>query len=270
MSKIHCILLTKNEEDIIELCLRESSKWAHRIYVYDGASVDGTWEKVQAMAGDVIVPWRSEDRVFQEHLRRDVFEAFKAEVRPGDWWLQLNADEFYVEDPSSFLDRVDRASQVVWGNSIEYYLTDVDVQNLDFGRPVADVLAALKYYRIFNSERRFFRHRARLPWQAGVGWPRHLGVVEPMRIAFRHYPYRSPRQIQTRLDRRRESKALGFAGGDHDNFLTWQEKIVDHKTLSFDQGDAVGAVGRAQLPRHVPAWWHDRVQRLFHGIGIWP
>jgi predicted dehydrogenase len=50
MAKIHCILLVKNDEDVIELCLREASKWAHKIYIYDGARSDATWAIVQKMA----------------------------------------------------------------------------------------------------------------------------------------------------------------------------------------------------------------------------
>ena len=42
--KIHAICLTRNEADVIEPCLLEAAQWADRIYVYDGASTDGTWE----------------------------------------------------------------------------------------------------------------------------------------------------------------------------------------------------------------------------------
>ena len=40
--KIHCIVLTKNEADVVGYCLREAAKWADYIYVYDGASTDST------------------------------------------------------------------------------------------------------------------------------------------------------------------------------------------------------------------------------------
>ena len=56
--RIHAICLTRNEADVIEHCLREAAGWADRIYVYDGASTDGTWDRVQAMKSERIVPWR--------------------------------------------------------------------------------------------------------------------------------------------------------------------------------------------------------------------
>jgi glycosyltransferase involved in cell wall biosynthesis len=268
MAKIHCILLLKNDEDIIELCLREAAKWAHKIYIYDGASTDGTWEIVQRMASDVIIPWKSEDKVFQEYLRLEVFNAFLDSVPPGDWWCQLNSDEFYVESPALFLDRIPRASQVVWGNYIEYYLTDKDVGTVNFNQPMEEVLKALHYYRCICSERRFFKHRRNLQWGPTDAWPRHLGIVERERITFRHYPYRTPQQIQARLDRRRESRRKGFQGGDHDNYERWQDKVMDHRFLRYDDGSPI-VIDESQVPQHRSAWPQRALQYVMHQTGLW-
>jgi hypothetical protein len=64
--KIHCIALCKNEADVIGLCLTEAAKWADLIYVYDGASTDGTWELVKQLSNPRIIPWKQDGKVFKE------------------------------------------------------------------------------------------------------------------------------------------------------------------------------------------------------------
>ena len=61
--KIHSICVVKNEADIIEHCLTEAAKWSDYIYIYDGESTDGTWEKVLAMQSEKIIPWKRHDKV---------------------------------------------------------------------------------------------------------------------------------------------------------------------------------------------------------------
>ncbi len=160
--KIHCLCLVRNEVDVIEPCLEEASRWADRIYVYDGASTDGTWEKVQAMASPCIVPWRSDAATFREGLRAQIFEAFRAEATPGDWWCQLNGDEFYAEDPRAFLASVPRHEHVVWGVNVQYYLTNEAAAGEPFTGDFRRDRERLRSYRAACAEPRFFRHRTRL------------------------------------------------------------------------------------------------------------
>ena len=106
--KIYAICLVKNEEDIIEYCLRAASKWADKIIVYDNGSTDNTWMKVQeaAKVESKIVAWKSEDKAFHDGLRAEVYNAFKHNLAKGDWWAKLDADEFFMSDPRNFLNSV--------------------------------------------------------------------------------------------------------------------------------------------------------------------
>ena len=59
--KIHCLMLTKNEADVVRsYSLTEAAKWADHIYVYDGASTDGTWEIINSMNDPRIVARKQE------------------------------------------------------------------------------------------------------------------------------------------------------------------------------------------------------------------
>jgi hypothetical protein len=267
--KIHSICTVKNEADVIGYCLHEALKWSDFIYVYDGESTDGTWDVVKALAGDRVVAWKQDGKTFQESLRAEVFQAFRDRAAPGDWWCHLDADEFYVTDPREFLRAVPVRYHVVWGNMVEYYLTDEDVRTTDFSRPVEERLPKLRYYAVTNSEPRFFRHRPRLQWPVSVGWPIHMGVAAPQRIFFRHYKYRSPEQIQIRLSTRQANRARGFSGWVNSVQSDWREKIVDPKTLSEDRGDGTFVVDEAKLGSHLESLPKRWAKMLMHSLGLW-
>jgi hypothetical protein len=269
--KIHAICLVRNEADVIQECLLEAANWADRIYLYDGASTDGTWELLQSLRSEKIIPWRSDNTTFREGLRALVYDAFRHDAREGDWWCQLNGDEFYTEDPRAFLSAVPSYEHVVWGLMIQYYLTPEDVADASqwHGQFAAD-RDRIRYYRAACAERRFFRHRDRLHWSDQNAWPEHLGVVHPKLLPFRHYPYRSPQQIQMRLDVRRDNRARGFEGWDHAKELDWKEKIVPRDGLHFDRQDGQFELEDEVLRQHLDPPRSRLVKRLLHGLKIWP
>jgi glycosyltransferase involved in cell wall biosynthesis len=268
--KIHCIALTKNEEDIVGYCLTEAAKWADYIYVYDGASSDATWEIVKSLASRVIIPWKQDGKVFAEGLRAEVFNEFRHLSTEGDWWLQLNVDEFHLPNLRKRLAAIPASTNFVWGIPIEYYITWEDIANIDFTRPIEQVLAALRHYKIFWSEPRCFRYRKRLVWNSAWAWPRHVGLSARERILFKHYPYRSPNQVQKRLDTRRENRQRGFVGWEHASQAFWREKIVDAESCQVDDGSGRYAFKDATLPRHMESPGRRTVKAVMHASGLWP
>jgi glycosyltransferase involved in cell wall biosynthesis len=268
--KIHTICVVKNEGDIIEECLKAASKWSDYIYVYDGQSTDGTWEKVVAMQNEQIVPWKQDGKTFQESLRAEVYNAFKDRARDGDWWCHLDADEFPVQNPKEFLAGVPSAFHVVWAAMIEYYLTQKDVDSFDFELPTAQLLAQLRYYKAEHAEPRFVKHRDKMVWHENEGWPRHMGLVHPERILYKHFKYRSPQQIQTRLDTRRKNIEGGFTGWQHARQESWEQTIADVSQLQFDKNDGNFALDESRLPQHLEPAAQRLIKRIMHGTRLWP
>ena len=269
--RIYSICVVKNEGDIIGACLEAAKEWSDRIFVYDGESDDNTWEVVNQLADDKIVPWKQNGKTFQESLRAEVFDAFRGEARPGDWWCHLDADEFYVQNPRRLLTGVPWPYHVVWGVAIEYYLTDEDMRA---GRTeptdnVGQRLESLKYYQVTNSEPRFFRHRERLTWPLDASWPRHIGPVYPERILYKHYKYRSALQIQTRLDTRRKSVAEGFPGWEHARSDHWQEKIMPAANCLKYDGRGY-SVDENRIPDHLGSLPKRLAKLALHGVGVYP
>jgi glycosyltransferase involved in cell wall biosynthesis len=271
--KIHCIALTKNEEDVVGYCLTEASKWADYIYVYDGGSTDATWEIVKSLKSSssipcTIIPWKQDGKVFREGLRAEVFNEFRHLSVDGDWWLQLNVDEFY-NNLRDTLSRIPAATDFVWGIPIEYYITWKDLNELDFSLPIEKLLRSLRYYRADWSEPRCFRYRRRLIWHSDWAWPRHPGLVAKERIIFKHYPCRSPKQIQTRLDVRRANRQKGFSGWEHASQASWKEKIVNISECNIDDGSGYYLLND-RLPRHIEQGPRRIIKRVMHQLGIWP
>lgn len=210
---IFAISLVKNEADIIAENLDSASRWADRIFVLDNGSSDGTWDTVQDLAkrNRAIVPFRQDRQPFRDSMRNDVFRAYRKLARRGDWWCILDADEFFADDPREFLGRVPRRYNAVWLADYNFRFTDADLaaheqgaRAFDGSQPWQEVL---RHYVIDPySEYRFFRH-----WQGLRSLPpRNWGPIYPERIRMRHYRYRSPAQIMTRLQARVPLTASGM------------------------------------------------------------
>ena len=249
--RIHAMALIKNESDVIRQSLTAATVWADSIYVYDNGSDDGTWEIVHdlATAHPQIVPFKQDSTPYRQSHRRELFERYRGS--PGDWWGILDADEFYIDDPRQFLATVPERFGEVWSASFEYYFTDVDAARYE-QEPDAyadDVPVGDKCRHYINnwSEPRFFRDTERVVWPEGDGSPEELDPAYPRRIRLKHFQYRSPQQIQRRIDSRRE--ALERGSFLHEMIPDWQHAILRPLDIDF----------AAASPAHAPTTWRDRV-----------
>jgi glycosyltransferase involved in cell wall biosynthesis len=176
---IHGLCIVKNEADIIEQTLRAASRWCDHIYVFDNGSDDGTWELIQALAGELpaVVPFKQDPLPFTDALRGQIFRAYKHRAEEGDWWCVLDADEFYIDDPRLFLAAVPTRYRAVWPAVYTFLFTEqeaeayrVDPSHYGAAVPIADKL----HHYVLNdySELRFFRHDPALADRAPADLPR--------------------------------------------------------------------------------------------------
>jgi hypothetical protein len=268
--KIHCIALCKNQgDDVTNVCLLEATKWADYIYVYDTGSTDGTWESVKKLNHPRIIPWKQEAKAFRDGLRAEVFNEFRHQSSKGDWWLRLDVDEFYIENPRTFFSRVPRRHDFVWGIVVDYVLTEKEVAAIDFSLPFEKVRPLLRHYYVAWSEPRAFRYRDGLIWNEGWAWPRHAGVVAKERLIFRHYPCRSPKQLQARWQDHREARESGYEGSKED-VEKWRLTIKNSKEFMFDDGVSPLRIDESALPRHLEAPYVRLAKKILHHSGVWP
>ena len=248
--KIHALCLVKNEADIIEQTLRSAAVWCDFIYVLDNGSTDGTWEKVNRLAEEIapVIPYAQDDQPFRDSLRETIFRHYKSRARPGDWWCILDADEFCVDDPRSFLRSVPRRYKSVWMLRYTYLFTDMELARFQQDPEKFDKLPVeekiLHYVTGDYSEPRFFRDSKRMTRLPG----RELQPVYPTRIRINHFAYRSPEQIKLRLETRKEPMERG-------EFL--------HEKRSNWAPDGVIVPGPAR-PEDFADTWQERVATSSH------
>ena len=270
--KIFGICLIKNEADIIEYSLNEHSKWADYIFVYDNGSTDNTWQIVNDLAkvNPKIVPFKSEAKPFRDGLRAEVFNEYRHMASPGDWWcIRCDSDEFYIDDPRTFLPKVKGYHHVVTSLHYEYRLTYEDVEAFTFDKSVAELLKQINYYHPKQtSEIRFVKHRIGLEWPEGnYGFPKHKGIISPLQIRLKHFQYRSPKQIEGRIEVRRQATQDGYKFFGRDNVDTWRDKLEKRKDMLHDNGTY--KIGYIQ-DYNKTKWWKLILLHFLHGVNIYP
>lgn len=238
--KIFAIMLVKDEADIVKSVLLDAKKWADRIFVMDNGSTDGTWEIINSLADGIVVPWKQDFRPYSNGLRADVFNQFRGEAEDGDWWcFKLDADEFYVDNPKEFLADVPKKYSLVAKKSLDYVLTKSDVEHYDFtGDFEKDKSHITHLKKTCWSEPRFFRYRKSLKWKFAETshYPKYAGLLYPKPILVKHYQFRSPKQMQARLDLRNSlpNKKSGIAF-KHIKQTDWRELLADEKDCVEDK-----------------------------------
>lgn len=239
--KIYALCLVKNEDDVVRESLLAATKWADKIFVYDNGSNDKTWDIVNELAktNDHIVPWRQDTKHYKNNLFGDIFNGIREVAKDGDWFCyQFPADEFYIDNPKEFLAKVPKNYHVVKCQSFNYQLTHEDLEEFEFKEGDVFDMSKIKYYRgDTTTEKRFFKYRKGMEWPAGLGHPKHIGIIYPKKIRLKHFQYRSPHQIQLRLDTRRTLVEDGYKFFKHAAQKDWKEKLLYRKDLLKDEGN---------------------------------
>ena len=274
--RIFGLSIVRDEEDVVQEIFEKALQWCSHIYVLDNGSTDSTVEIIRALekaTGRVTFAGYNTE-VYDEAFRGILFNRYRSLASNDDWWCRLDADEIYVDDPTEFLPHVSRSNHLVVSASFQFYFTEEDArvweEEPDRMRrtPVEE---RMHYYSCNHSEPRFFRHRDRLVWNGGA-FPRHVGIVHPHRIRLKHYQYRSPAQIETRLRVRQETVERGFRGWAYDNEASsWRGKIVPASQLRRLSGGAGDFhYDPMKLAPIVESPARRFAKYVLHGLSIWP
>jgi glycosyltransferase involved in cell wall biosynthesis len=227
--KFHALLPVRDEADIIGQCLAHALKWADAIYVFDTGSVDNTWEIVQEFASrdKRVIPLQKEPVYFSEtRLRGYMFHVARQQMRDGDWFLRVDADEFHHIPPPEFVKNSMRKHETVaYHQYYDFQLLQSGVDAWNRGeetrqRPVEE---RRRHYTISAyAEPRLCRYRETMQWPPTVSFPFNAGFVARERLPIRHYPHRDPVQ----LERRCRLRAIMMA--DEENRANWSRPELHH------------------------------------------
>ena len=230
--KFVALLPVRDEADIIGQCLQHALQWVDAIYVFDTGSVDETWEIVQDFAGrdNRVVPMRKEPVFFSDTLLRGyMFHIARQQMREGDWFLRLDADEFHHIAPPTFVKNHMRPHETVaYHQYYDFRLLQSEVDAWKQGAESRANRAQLieerrRHYTVsVYSEPRLCRYRSTMQWAETVSFPFNAGYVARERLHIRHYPQRDPVQ----LERRCRLRAIMMA--DKQNRINWTRPELHH------------------------------------------
>jgi hypothetical protein len=206
--RFFALLPVRDEADIIGQCLAHLLRWADAVFVFDSGSVDDTWEIVQDAAGRDrrVRPLRKDAVFFSEtRLRAWIFHQARREMRNGDWFARVDADEFHHVPPPEFVtSRLHKRETIVYHQYYDFCLRACEAADWEAGRetpadrarPIAE---RRRYFRPSRySEPRLCRYRDTMRWPPSVSFPFNAGFVAAARLPIRHYPHRDPEQLRRR------------------------------------------------------------------------
>jgi glycosyltransferase involved in cell wall biosynthesis len=228
----HALLPVRDEADVIGQSLHRALLWADAIYVFDTGSTDNTWEIVQdvAVRHERVIPLRKEPVYFSDtRLRSHIFHITRHQMREGDWFLRVDADEIHHISPPEFVKQHMRKHETLaYHQYYDFRLTESELKAWERGeetladraRPIED---RRRHYTVSTySEPRLCRYRSTMQWPETVSFPHNAGFVARERLPIRHYPHRDPVQ----LDRRCRLRAIMMA--DAENRANWSRPDLHH------------------------------------------
>ena len=196
------LLMTYNEEDIIEETLRHNVQFFDAIYALDG-STDKTADIIRSF--DKVVYLIKDQDLYPKRKIRDGVRQFlleKAqEERPCEgWFTLLHGDEMLVDNPNKIAIRADKqgAEKINW-RPLNFFLHQSQKETYSEDIPIID---QVQYYEPgCNLEIRQFKNKA------GIFYNLHQRNLVPVNIGWkpffdypilRHYVVRSRKQFKSR------------------------------------------------------------------------
>jgi hypothetical protein len=227
--KLYGIWVAQNEADVLQdvLDFLKERKYFEKIFFFDLGSQDNTFE-IASRNTDLLHEPQRLNVPYSGQLRVDLINEHREFYKDGDWVAIIDSDEFYAEDPRHVIDHAENEGAVqVDTMQIMYYFTDRDLKAADeeYAAPVRE---RLQHYIINWSEARFYK-AVNL---GGSGSCINLqGRLSSKLLLNRHYPYRSPRQIQEKIRIRLENRRVGGNPQYQIYSDQWRDYIVDHHLL---------------------------------------
>ena len=279
------MLPVRDEADIIGQSLACMLQWADMIHVFDTGSTDATWEIIQDLAAKEkrIVPLGSDPGFFSDTCVRGwIFQQARGQMRDGDWFLRVDADEFHLITPPEFVKtRMEKHETVAWHQYYNFQLTESEARAYEEGRvTLADRLRPIEDRRRWfipsdDSEPRMCRYRETMRWPATISFPYNSGYVARERLPIRHYPNRDPIQMNRRCRLRAIMMAdkQNRANWSYDDVHHWSEREWKKFVAPDDSPDLQYWQPGEPLPEchsttHLAGFTKRAMQRLTHAVGV--
>ncbi len=237
MVLFHGLLLTKDDDDIIEECITHALTWCDYLYIYDTGSIDSTLERIKALTSSdhrILLLEASKGPVQMESgLRGYLFNSFRWNINPGDWVVQVDSDEFYHISPKKFVqENLNSHETGLFNLTYEFRLTTQEAlewyQSPDLTSNGNSITQSRRYYNVLDhSEPRAFQYRKSMKWPPYIAYPYYSAYFSSSRIPVRHYPQRNPLQLQRRWALRHILAPLADPNWSHWHLSDWRDLLAN-------------------------------------------
>jgi len=270
----HGILFVRDEEDIIDQAISHFKNWCKYIYVYDTGSLDDTWSiiKNHSSGSEGVIAVKKKNVIFEDWIRGVVFNEYRHKSSEGDWWIRLDADEFYHIPPPEFVHRyVDRHESLIFKQTYEFRLTDSEVEaweqgketTNDRGRPIEE---RRRHYELLEyPEPRLFQYRSGMKWTEAGTFPFNAGYPAQKRIPVRHYPHRDPLQLKKRsILRSVGARVRDDMEVQHWKVDDWRDLVVSRGKQDLRYWERDTELPTLDLQNHMPKALRRMMKRLLY------
>ncbi|MFA6431252.1 MAG: glycosyltransferase [Candidatus Margulisiibacteriota bacterium] len=211
------LMITRNEDDVIEEVMEANKKYFDKILVIDGSSdrteeILRSYDCVKYIIKDQDIIDKLPNRKFEDGARQFLLEKAQEMYPVEGWFTLLHGDEIWHDDPNWVASEAEKAhaEKVNW-NVMNFFLHTSD-RSRDL-EAIKSVQERLVWYCPGYLEIRSFRNKRGLKYNLaqrnevlpkGIGWQiyKHFPV-------YKHYPFRSVAQI---MKKKKQNDESGFTG----------------------------------------------------------
>lgn len=218
MAKIQNIglMITRNEEDVIEEVMDVNKKYFDKILVLDGSTdrteeIIRSYDCVKYFLKDSEIIDKLPNRKFEDGARQFLLEKAQKMYPIEGWFTLLHGDEIWHDDPNWVVEEAEKANaeKVNWYAMNFFLHTSDKYRNLEAIRSVQE---RVLWYCPGFLEIRQFKNKAGIHYNLsqrnnvlpkGIGW--RIYKYFPI---YKHYPFRSVEQI---MKKKKQNVETGFS-----------------------------------------------------------
>ncbi len=210
------LMLTHNEEDVIEEVMDVNKKYFDKILVLDGSSdrteeIVRSFDCVKYFLKDKDILEKLPHRKFEDGARQFLLEKAQQLYPVEGWFTLLHGDEIWHDDPNWVAGEAEKAR----AEKVNWYVMNFFLHTSDKGKDletIKSVQERVLWYCPGYLEIRSFRNKQGLSYDLaqrhnvvpkGIGWQiyKHFPI-------YKHYPYRSVAQI---MRKKQQNIDTGFS-----------------------------------------------------------
>jgi len=197
------LMVTNNEEDVIEEVMEVNKKYFDKILVLDGSNdrteeILRSYDCVKYLLKDEQIIDRLPGRKFNDYARQYLIDKAQELYPVEGWFTLLHGDEIWQDDPNWVAAEAEKAR----AEKVNWYVMNFFLHSSDKERDLAAIRSVQErvlWYCPGFLEIRSFRNKPGLHYNfdkkwcvlpEGIGWQiyKHFPV-------YKHYPFRSVEQI---------------------------------------------------------------------------